>query len=323
MVTRKSKNSYPKVVIVVPNYNGATIMFKNRPILDDCLKSLKKLSYKNYKVVIGDGNSPDDSYKIARKYGVDFYKNKVNEGPIKNNNSTIRYVLKKYNPKYILWFNNDALIIQDDFLERLVNEAEKDDKIAIEGCKLLYPNGKIQHAGVTRQFRNRGRFEKDSEEYGKIDNLDVTAAVCLYRCSTLKRIGLFDEIYYTSCEDVDLCRRARVFGYKVIYNGTAKAIHLEGFTVKASKDTSIKVKDFYVRQADYAYLSMKYGTVIQKIRYPMVLFARAFFVLDDPEHTKKSTTINKRRGVLNNLCLTARAIPDGRSKYMIWKEHHS
>lgn len=312
------KHKQPEIVIVVPNYNGATIMFKNRPILKDCLKSLKLLTYKNYKVVIGDGNSPDNSYKIAKRFGVDFYRNKVNYGPIKNNNSTIRYVIRKYNPKYILWFNNDALIIQDDFLERLIDVAEKDDDVGVEGCKLLYPNGKIQHAGVTRQFRNRGRFEIDEGKYDSIEEMEVTAAVCLYRTSMLKRIGLFDDIYYTSCEDVDLCLRARKEGYKVIYNGTAKAIHLEGFTVKASKDNSVKVKDFYARQADYTYLSLKYGNALQKLRFTGVLLGRAFFVLEDPEHTKKGNTINQRKGALRNLCLTFKAIPDGYSKYRRW-----
>ncbi len=315
---KSKRHKQPKIVIVVPNYNGATILFRNRPILEDCLRSLQKLSYKNYKVVIGDGNSPDNSYKIAKRYGVDFYRNKVNNGPIKNNNSTIKYVVRKYDPKYILWFNNDALIIQKDFLERLVDVAEEDGKVGIEGCKLLYPNGKIQHAGVTRQFRNRGRFEIDEGRYDSVEEMGVTAAVCLYRVSMLKKIGLFDDIYYTSCEDVDLCLRAQNAGYKVIYNGTAKAIHLEGFTVKASKDNSIKVKDFYVRQADYTYLSLKYGDLIQKLRFSCILFARAFLVLDDPDHTKKRSKINQRSGMLKNICLTFKAIPDGYSKYRRW-----
>ncbi len=250
----------PFVVIIVPNFNGQAITFENKPILYNCLKSLQKLLYKNYKIVIGDGNSTDKSEEIAKKFNIDFFRNKQNKGPIKNNNNSIRYVIKKYNPDYILWFNNDAIITDKNFLTNMVNVMNKDKKIGIEGVKLLYPNKKIQHAGVNKElgFRNRGRFETDNKQYNKVENIDaVTAAVCLYNVKMLKQISLFDEIYNTSCEDIDLCVRAKNNGYKVVYNGSTSAIHLEGFTIKSSGNKAIKTKDFYNRQEDYIYFALK------------------------------------------------------------------
>lgn len=313
----------PFVVIIVPNFNGQAITFENKPILYNCLKSLQKLLYKNYKIVIGDGDSNDKSREIAKNFKTDFFKNKQNKGPIKNNNNSIRYVLKKYNPDYILWFNNDAIITDKNFLTNMVNVMNKDKKIGIEGVKLLYPNKKIQHAGVSISlgFRNRGRFEIDNNQFNKIENIEaVTAAVCLYNVKMLKQIGLFDEIYNTSCEDIDLCVRAENNGYKVIYNGSTSAIHLEGFTVKASGNKAIKTKDFYNRQEDYIYFALKNSkSLILTSRIFGIMFLRSFFVMEDPEKTKKSRIIIFRKGTFNNILASLKAIIGGYKKYKLYK----
>ena len=106
----KKYKKEPFVVIVVPNFNGEAITFEGKPILYNCLKSLEKLTYRNYKIVIGDGDSTDRSEQLAKKFKVDFFRNRPNKGPIKNNNNTIKYVMIRYRPDYILWFNNDAVI---------------------------------------------------------------------------------------------------------------------------------------------------------------------------------------------------------------------
>ena len=309
------KRKVPSVVIVVPNYNGESIKFRKRSILSECLKSIRKLDYKNYKVVVGDGNSPDRSEEVARRFGVDFFRNRVNLGPIKNNNTTIRYVIRRYNPDYILWFNNDALVTERDFLDKLVEVAESDKLIAIEGCRLLYPDGRIQHAGVTEGFRNRGRFDRDRGEWNMVEDIyAVTAAVCLYRVSALRKIGLFDDTYNTSCEDVDLCMRAKEHGFRVIYNGKVSAIHLEGFTVK-SGDRSVKTRDFLFRQEDYMYLSLRYGGIRQRIRGVKILLGRCIFVLEGERDGRSGAVMVFRSGIPNNIILTLKAFAGAYRRY--------
>ncbi len=314
----KENKKEPFVIIIVPNYNGGIILFDNKPILYNCLNSLKKLTYKNYKVIIGDGNSTDKSKEIAKKFNIDFFRNKINKGPIKNNNNSIKYVLKKYNPDYILWFNNDAIITDKKFLTNMINAINENKKIGIEGVKLIYPNKKIQHAGVSKKlgFRNRGRFEINRNQYNKIEEIDaVTAAVCLYNVNMLKKIGLFDEIYNTSCEDIDLCVRAKNNGYKVIYNGTTNAIHLEGFTVKASNDDSIKTKDFYARQEDYIYFALKNSkSLLLTLKIFSIELVRSFFIMEDPDKSTKSNVIIGRKGVLLNIVASLKAIKGGYKK---------
>ena len=319
MSTKKDKKytKEPFVVIIVPNFNGEAITFKGKPILYNCLKSLEKLTYRNYKIVIGDGDSTDRSEQLAKKFKLDFFRNRPNKGPIKNNNNTIKYVMIKYKPDYILWFNNDAIITDPKFLGNMVMAMENDKNAGIEGVKLLYPNGKIQHAGVTVSagFRNRGRFEQDNGQYNKIEKIQaVTAAVCLYRCEMLKKIGLFDEIYNTSCEDVDLCVRATQNKYHVLYNGTTSAVHLEGFTIKGAGSPQATQKDFELRQEDYFYFSLKNATMGSMIKSIGILFARAFVVMEDKEKTGKATTIIIRRNFLQNLKATFKAIGGGMKK---------
>ncbi|MEM3875872.1 MAG: glycosyltransferase [Candidatus Micrarchaeaceae archaeon] len=325
MSTKKDKKytKEPFVVIIVPNFNGEAITFKGKPILYNCLKSLEKLTYRNYKIVIGDGDSTDRSEQLAKKFKLDFFRNRPNKGPIKNNNNTIKYVMIKYKPDYILWFNNDAIITDPKFLGNMVMAMENDKNAGIEGVKLLYPNGKIQHAGVivSAGFRNRGRFEQDNGQYKKIEKIEaVTAAVCLYRCEMLKKIGLFDEIYNTSCEDVDLCVRATQNKYNVLYNGTTSAVHLEGFTIKGAGSPEAAQRDFALRQEDYFYFSLKNATMGSMIKSIGILFARAFVVMEDKEKTGKATTIIIRRNFLQNLKATFKAIEGGMKKEKEWKE---
>ncbi len=321
----KKYKKEPFVVIVVPNFNGEAITFEGKPILYNCLKSLEKLTYRNYKIVIGDGDSTDRSEQLAKKFKVDFFRNRPNKGPIKNNNNTIKYVMIRYRPDYILWFNNDAVITDPDFLGNMVRVMERDKNAGIEGVKLLYPNGKIQHAGVTVSagFRNRGRFEQDNGQYNKIEKIQaVTAAVCLYRCEMLKKIGLFDEIYNTSCEDVDLCVRATQNKYNVLYNGTTSAVHLEGFTIKGAGSPEAAQRDFALRQEDYFYFSLKNAGIGLRLRTLGILFARAFVVMEDREKTGKATTIIIRKNFLQNLKATFKAIGGGMKKEKEWKENN-
>jgi len=96
--------------------------------------------------------------------------------------------------------------------ETLIDVIESESNIGIVGCKLLYPNGKIQHAGGIINLtggHNRGECEKEMGRYCKIEFLKfVTGAVLLIKTDVIRKIGLLDEgftpLYY---EDVDWCVR--------------------------------------------------------------------------------------------------------------------
>jgi len=221
--------------------------------LQKCLSSFfaKTLNPKS-KVVVVDNASTDGSVEMLQSNfpEVELIKNVENTGFSHANNQGIRYALS-HRAACILLLNNDVEINDGKWLENLTNVLESDIKIGIVGCKLLYPNGKIQHAGGIINLtggHNRGECEEDTGKYDKIEFLKfVTGAVLLVRSEVVQKIGILDEgftpLYY---EDVDWCVRARRYGYKVAYSPNPTLIHHCGSSAnKLNQETKL----FYLRRS--------------------------------------------------------------------------
>jgi GT2 family glycosyltransferase len=57
---------------------------------------------------------------------------------------------------------------------------------------------------------------------------NVSGALMLLRRAAFERLGGFDPGYFLHCEDLDLCRRARDAGYKVLLAGDVRVRHGKG-----------------------------------------------------------------------------------------------
>jgi hypothetical protein len=118
--------------------------------------------------------------------------------------------------------------------------AFEDPATGIVGCKLLYPDGTIQHAGAylygpRGESAHIGRFAQDDGRFdGLVDTDFVTGAAIAIRREVLEQVGLLDEsfapMYY---EDVDWCYRARAAGFRVVYQSQAVVVHHESTTSTA------------------------------------------------------------------------------------------
>lgn len=226
----------PTISIVILNWNG-------KDFLKKCLNSIiNNTEYQNYEIIVVDNGSKDGSVKIVEENfpNVKLIKNIENLGFSRGNNIGI----KKSSGEYILILNNDTEIIDKSWLNNVIKIFERDKKIGIIGCKLIYPNGKLQHAGGEINFLNPYfsrhiglRENPDEPKYNKERETDyVTAAAMFVRREVINKIGMFDEIftpiYY---EDSDFCIRARNAGYKIIYSPDIKIIHHESPAKKQHK----------------------------------------------------------------------------------------
>jgi hypothetical protein len=255
----------PLVIAVAANYNGFTTYYKGSPIIDVFLNSMKKTDYGNYKVVVADGCSTDGSLNHIKKNFPDILllSDKKNIGLARSLNRAMRFAINKYNPQYILLLNNDLIITDPKWVTKMVEVAEADDRIGLVGCKLVYANGKIQHAGAVAGLapHNRGRGETDTGQYDKIEDIGaVTGAVLLIKNTLMEKIGLWDGNFFMGYEDIDYCLRARNAGFKIIYDGKVELIHLEGSTTTNSKDNSRRDLMLFTSQRNYMYYALKnYG----------------------------------------------------------------
>ena len=123
----KISESQPLVSIIIPHWN-------NYPILEECLESLKNISYQNCEIIVTDNGSTDrSSDKIKQHFpDINLVENKTNEGFAGGCNRGANNA----NGKYLLFLNNDTTHAQN-WIEPLVNQLEQDDSIAAVHPKIL------------------------------------------------------------------------------------------------------------------------------------------------------------------------------------------
>ncbi len=213
---------YPKVFIIVLNYNG-------KDVIKTCLSSLFKLDYPNFEIVFVDNNSSDGSLEIAKSNfsKANFIKNSENLGFSAGNNIGIRFALERM-AEYILVINNDTEV-EKDFLEKLVEAGLKDKKAGVlspvifngEKNKIWFSGGKIKWFEMKTVHEQEPRTEEAYEsEY-------LSGCAMLIKAEVFREIGLFDENFFLYYEDADFTFRAKKAGFKNIVVSSSWIYHFE------------------------------------------------------------------------------------------------
>ena len=214
-----------KVSIIILNYNG-------RRHTMDCLRSLAKISFVDYEIILYDNGSSDDTAQVVKKTfkHVRVIKIKQNIGYCKGTNDAYRYA----KGKYILLINNDTLVTKD-FLTTLVRRMEEDSKNAVvqpklifqkikklqSGCTFFTPTGFLYYFGYGKDPA-APRYNSPAELYS------VNGACMLVRRDVIEKIGLFDEDFFLYFEETDFCHRVLLAGYKIWYEPKATIYHIGG-----------------------------------------------------------------------------------------------
>jgi GT2 family glycosyltransferase len=259
-----NKLSSSKVFVIIANWNGREVMRK-------CLKSFSANTFQpESQVVVVDNASVDGSIEMLEKEfpWVKLIRNKRNLGFSKATNQGLRYALTQ-GAKHILLLNSDIEITEKNWLTTMLSVFEYDSRIGIVGCKLLYPNGRIQHAGgiiSVSGVYHRGDRELDNGQYDQIQFVDyVTGAAFLIKSEAIWKIGFLDEGFSPLyCEDTDLCVRARLYGYKVAYTPKPILVHEFGSSASALKKEQIQ---FYFRRSwiRFFLLNFKLTDILKRI----------------------------------------------------------
>src|SRR5690606_35635661 len=134
----------PLVSIIVPTKDQL-------PMLLRCITSLlEKTHYPNFEVLIADNNSetPEAREWLDGVANMGINKIRVLRYPHPFNYSAINNMAaREARGEYLVLLNNDTAILREDWLDALMNHGQRPE-VGIVGAKLLYPDGKIQHAGV-------------------------------------------------------------------------------------------------------------------------------------------------------------------------------
>lgn len=234
---------YPSqlVSIIIVNYNGGET-------LKDCLKSLTRVTYQKFEVIVVDNASDDNSLLVINDFRKEFpritlktVKNKRNVGFAEGNNVALPYATGES----VLLLNNDTKVTPS-FLRILVHEINRDKSIGIVQPKIIFADTrKLQSGGVF--FTNIGflyyfGFGKDpnANNYNKQTQIFSGNGACmLIRRSVIDEVGLFDDDFFAYYEETDFCQRVLMAGYTILYIPDAFIFHKGGQTAKKRKESLI------------------------------------------------------------------------------------
>lgn len=216
-----------RVSVVIPNWNG-------RKWLGPCLQSLRRQSYRNFKIIVVDNGSVDGSVSFLQTEfpEVQIVTLPVNVGFAAGMNAGIRVA----QGTYIAALNNDTEV-DADWLANMVAVMDAQPEFSVFACKIMdftrrdifdslgdgYSRSGLSFKLAAR-CRDDGSFTEPFEVFG------ACAAACIYRKSMLDEVGLYDEDFFAYMEDVDLCIRARLAGYRCLAIPSAVVYHVGSAT---------------------------------------------------------------------------------------------
>lgn len=222
----------PYVHIVILNYRMCEQVI-------NCVNSLLRISYSNYRIVVIDNNSEDGVEEAVRREFpcVTTIQNYANLGYTGGNNAGIRYALSD-GADYVLIVNPDTVVVNRRFVDEMVSHMESHPEIGIAGPRVfLREEGNVQNTvlfapGLRRNAVNwfRYRIDPKSLEFSsdEVVEAETLNGVCLLiRAECLRQMGLFDENIFMYIEDAEMDHRARAKGWRVRYLPIDSVIHLQ------------------------------------------------------------------------------------------------
>ncbi|MEG4234877.1 glycosyltransferase [Microcoleus sp. Pol11C3] len=222
----------PSVTVIIPTKNQLTL-------LKACLDSLENTTYKNYQVAIIDNESDDPkTLEYLKQLNCQVLRIKNPGGKFSfaaiNNRAA-----EQVDSEYVLFLNNDTEVINPRWLSQMVGYAQIPGVGAV-GARLLYPDGRIQHAGVIHGLHHglAGHAFKlmNSENRGYLSQAmvtrnysAVTAACTITPRQLFLELGGFDEENFAvAYNDADYGYRLLERGYRCVYCPDAELLHKEG-----------------------------------------------------------------------------------------------
>ena len=244
----------PSVAIVILNWNG-------RHHLQQFLPPVLATEYDNYKIVVADNASTDDSLQFLTAYPqVETIRLETNFGFAKGYNEA----LKKIDTEYYVLLNSDVEVTPGwitpiiDLLSRQKHFAACQPKI------LAYKNKKtFEYAGAAGGWLDaygypfaRGRiFDVCEEDRGQYDDTSevfwASGAALVIKAEVFHKFKGFDEYFFAHQEEIDLCWRMQLKGYSIFCCPQSVVYHVGGGTLPKgnSKKTFLNFRNNHIMLA--------------------------------------------------------------------------
>ncbi len=218
-----------------------------------CLDSIKeKTKYENFEIVLMDTGSTDERVwqlyeehkTLSKSFRLVKWTKKFNFAAVCDEGA------KKAKGKYYLFLNNDTEVITESWIEDMLGYAQQKD-IGAVGCKLYYPDGKLQHGGIILGVGGlhgtpgiAGHFFPAFKDKPTVQDLAqslyvggtrnftaVTAAVLMVENKKFWAVDGFDPKYRIAFNDVDFCLKLYDSNLRNVYLPHVELFHHESISV--------------------------------------------------------------------------------------------
>lgn len=231
-------NRYPKVAVVILNWNG-------RFFLEKFLPSVYNSDYPNIEFIVGDNGSTDDSVAFVRAVypTIRIIRNESNLGFAGGYNE----VLKTVEADYFVLLNSDVEV-PPNWITPVIELMESQPDMAVAQPKICsnYQRDYFEHAGAAGGFLDnygfpfcRGRMlhvlEKDQGQYDTPSSIFWASGAAFFIKQHLWELaGGFDADFFAHMEEIDLCWRLQRMGYRIGYCPHSVVYHVGGGTLATS-----------------------------------------------------------------------------------------
>lgn len=220
--------TWPSVTLIVLTYNTAHT-------LPQCLTALLALDYPHRRIVVVDNASSDGTPALvaAQFPQVTLLQTPANRGFAAGNNHALRQLTTD-----VAVLVNPDVIVPPEWLKKLLTPMLADANMGVAGCKLTYPDGRLQHVGgvITQPQALPDMVGLRQADHGQHDaqrDVDyIIGAALAIRRQTMEAVGLMDEGFFLYFEEVDWCWRVRRAGQRVVVVPAATAVHMESASVQ-------------------------------------------------------------------------------------------
>jgi GT2 family glycosyltransferase len=223
------------VAIVILNYNG-------KKFLQQFMPSVLATTYSNISIIVADNASTDDSVEfLSSAYPhIQLLRSTINEGFAKGYNTA----LKQIHADYFMLLNSDVEVTPE-WIEPMIDLMEHDSRIAACQPKLRShaEKNKFEYSGACGGWIDRygypfcrGRmFDEIEEDHGQYDDAQpvfwASGAALMIRSEVYRTMNGFDEHFFAHQEEIDLCWRIQLAGWKVYVQPKSLVYHVGGGTL--------------------------------------------------------------------------------------------
>lgn len=257
----------PSVYILLLNYNRYDDTI-------ECVNSIKGISYNNYKIMIVDNCSTDNSFsKLSERFDdIELHRTEENLGYTGGINFGLK-IIKEKKADYILILNNDT-IVDKEFLNHLIDALENNSS-AGAACGTILANhdrNKIWYAGGSiNKFRGIAIHNFKDEDISSLPSKNVvtefvTGCMILIRNEILENVGFEDERFFMYLDDIEYSIRIQTKGYILLYVPKSIIYH----KVFGEKENPFKL---------YYSVRNRLLLINTAVKHPFRFFARIYFYL--------------------------------------------